>query len=522
MMLPFDISGQARSRLAAILSDAVSTLRGHAGMIAWWNKEEERFVNGTSYGLGSRALNSLLPVLKKVIPGFAPSGQGPGWLSQIGPTYCDLEETKGQPGDSVIASPIDLEGSVIGILFVLRPCSAQPFSSYDLPILSAFTCQIALLLQNSRLSSQLAEERYKVESILEGSTDGVITLSPDRRILDLNSGMERITGWKKEEVVGNYCFDVLSLTGNEGSSICQTACPLCEQGECLTTIDAVATTKDGQKVDVRVSYSMARSPSGKLLTTVMNVRDISRVRQAENLSSALLATVSHELQTPISIIKAYASTLARADADWDQQTVRDKLQVIEEESDRLGSLVTKLLHTSRLEVGDFILNRLLLELPKEARKVAKRFSGLTDIHNIDIDFPSDFPPVLADPGKIEEVLTNLIENAIKFSPQGGTITVRGETSGEEVLVSVIDEGIGIPVREQERIFYRFYKVEDSSMVSVHGAGLGLYICKTLIEAHGGQIWVESELGKGSRFTFSLPIGEDWSELGMAGRNVANG
>jgi len=257
-----------------------------------------------------------------------------------------------------------------------------------------------------------------------------------------------------------------------------------------------------------MSYSVARSPSGELLTTVINVRDISRLRQIENLRSALLATVSHEFQTPISIIKAYASTLARDDAGWSRQTIRDKLQAIEEESDRLSELVTKLLHTSRLESGDFSLNRLLLDLPKEARKVAKRFSGLTEIHKMEVDFTPEFPSVLGDPEKAVEVLTNLIENAMKFSPQGGVITIKGETSGDKVLVTIADEGIGIPLRDQERVFDRFYKVEDSSAGSVHGAGLGLYICKTLIEAHGGRIWVESELGKGSRFTFSLPIGEE--------------
>jgi len=240
---------------------------------------------------------------------------------------------------------------------------------------------------------------------------------------------------------------------------------------------------------------------------VVNVRDISRLRQVEDTRSALLATVSHELQTPISIIKAYASTLARTDAEWSQQTVMDKLQAIEEESDRLSELVTKILYTSQLETGSLVLNRLVLDLPKEVHKVAKRLGQQTGIHRVEVDFPPEFPPILADPERIGEVLTNLVENAIKFSPQGGAIIIKGKTSGNEVLVTVVDEGIGIPLRDQKRVFDRFYRVEAGSARPARGTGLGLYICKSLVEVHGGRIWVESELGKGSLFTFSLPIGE---------------
>jgi len=319
--------------------------------------------------------------------------------------------------------------------------------------------------------------------------------------------MERLTGWKREEAVGSYCFEVLRLRDSQGAELCQIKCPLTRGAEGFFNLDGSIVTKDGQNVDVSMNYSIARSPNGDLLTTVVNVRDISRLRQVEDMRSALLASVSHELQTPISIIKAYASTLARPDVEWSQQTVRDKLQAIEEESDRLSELVTKILYTSCLEAGSLTLNRLVIDLPKEAHKVAKRLGEQTEIHRVEIDFPPEFPSVLADPEKIGEVLTNLVENATKFSPQGGTIIIKGETSENEVSVTVADEGIGIPLRDQERVFNRFYRVEFSSARPTQGTGLGLYICKTVIEAHGGRIWVESELGKGSCFTFTLPTGE---------------
>jgi len=273
-------------------------------------------------------------------------------------------------------------------------------------------------------------------------------------------------------------------------------------------VEEASYTKDGQNVNVGINYSVAYPSGGSILTTVANIRDITRLRQIEDTRVAFFATISHEFQTSISIIKAYASTLARSDVQWSRQTIRDKLQAIEEESDRLSELVGKLLHTSQLEAGALSLNKLLLDLHKEARKAAKRFAELTGIHEVRVDFPPDFPPVLGDPEKIEEVLMNLIENAMKFSPRGGIITIKGETSGNELSVTIADEGIGIPLRDQERIFERFYKAEDSLANPIQGTGLGLYICKSIIEAHEGRIWVESETGKGSRFTFSLPLVEE--------------
>jgi PAS domain S-box-containing protein len=501
-----------QAKLMPILRSTVDILGGNAGIVALWNEKESCFVEGTSYGLNSRGVERLRPLLKEAIPDLATSKQSFLRLSQLAPGLRVPATTTDEVQDPIIALPLQIAGKMIGLIYVLRPQLAEPFSSTDQRILSAFADQLAISLQNARLASQLAEERHKVESILENSADGIMTIDPKRRILSFNASMERLTGWEKEEAVGSYCFEVLRLRDTQGTNLCQTSCPIAKGIEGFSSLDGIITTKDGQKVDVDMNYSIAHSPNGAPSTTVVNVWDISRLRQIEGMRSALLAAVSHELQTPISIIKAYASTLARSDTRWSRQTIRGKLQAIEEEGDRLSELVSKLLYSSRLEAGDLSLNKLLINLPKEAHKLAKRFAALTKIHKVEVDFPPEFPPVLADPGEIGEVLTNLIENAMRFSPRGGTITIKGATSGNEVSVTVADEGIGIPLRDQERIFERFYRLEHSSMQQAKGIGLGLHICKTIIEAHGGRIWVESELGEGSRFTFSLPIGEEQSRI----------
>jgi signal transduction histidine kinase len=234
------------------------------------------------------------------------------------------------------------------------------------------------------------------------------------------------------------------------------------------------------------------------------VRDITRSRESEELRNTFVSVVSHELQTPIAIIKGYASTLAREDAHWDAATLRDRLKAIEEESDRLNHLLGNLLYASRIHAGGLKMERTEIDLAEVTRAVVRRFKARSQDRDITVRFPSNFPLVMADRDRIEEVLMNLLDNAVKYSPRNQPIRVRGQVTEDDVIVSVTDTGQGIPLREQERIFERFQRVDNSMARRTQGAGLGLYICKAIVEAHGGRIWVKSELGQGSSFSFSLP------------------
>jgi signal transduction histidine kinase len=271
--------------------------------------------------------------------------------------------------------------------------------------------------------------------------------------------------------------------------------------------EMVISARDGQLFDVSVTATCVGSSKGEPLSGILTVRDITDEREEEERRSTFISVISHELQTPIAIIKGYASTLARADAVLDSERLRTRLQAIEEESDRLNKLVGNLLYASRIQAGGLQMEIVPLDLGHLIEGVVRRLKVGSPEVEISLDIPPHLPTVMADRDRIEEVLQNLLDNAMKYSPDRRTITVVCRSTGEEVIVSVSDQGMGISLREQERIFDRFHRVGNSLTHSTQGAGLGLYICRAIVEAHGGRIWVDSALHEGSTFSFSLPRAE---------------
>jgi signal transduction histidine kinase len=228
-------------------------------------------------------------------------------------------------------------------------------------------------------------------------------------------------------------------------------------------------------------------------------------RKVDQLKSELLSTVSHELRTPLASIKGYASSLLREDVEWDHDTSREFLQIIDEEADRLTGLIEDLLQMSEIEAGVLRVDTQPVRVSKLAQKVVKKVRPQARNHTISVSASSDIPETMADPRRIEQVLHNLVVNAIKYSSEGTTVLVRVERRGPDVIVSVRDQGIGIPLEHQEHVFERFYRVDGTLARETRGSGLGLPICRGLVEAHGGKIWVESTANKGSTFYFTVPI-----------------
>jgi signal transduction histidine kinase len=314
-----------------------------------------------------------------------------------------------------------------------------------------------------------------------------------------------MTGWRPEDAIGQPCHEVLQLRGRQGEDICKSGCPLrgLSPGADLH-VEGDIEQPGGALVSVAITYSPLYDKEDRLINIIANVHDITRFREAEEIKSTFISVTSHELKTPVSIIKGYAGTLRREDAQWDEETVRESLAIIEEESDRLDRLISDLLDASRAQAGSLKLEMGDAHIPKLAQRIVKGFRLQTDIHQFELDFPSDFPPIVADQERLRQVLSNLVRNAIKYSPEGGKIRLGGYANRDKVTVYVADEGIGIPLDEQPQLFQRFYRLDSSLRRRTQGMGLGLYLCRAIVEAHGGRIWVESAPSQGSTFYFTLP------------------
>lgn len=338
----------------------------------------------------------------------------------------------------------------------------------------------------------LAVEKSRYEAIVGSMADAVCTTDPQLRITAFNPAAEVLTGWRAEEVLGRPYREVVLTANGPGNGADPDAHAL-GHFETLSPAWAKETVlkRDGKPVAVATARSAIRDQAGKIAGVVHVLRDISAEEELSRLKDEFLSTVSHELRTPLGYIKGYATTLLLPDAPQDEKTTRRCLEVIVEASDEIQELVGNLLDMSKIGAGVLSVEPRPVRLSSLARAAVERLRVRTRGHRLRVAVPAYLPLAAADPHRTEQVLYNLIDNAIKYSPGGGRIAITAEAKGNEVEVSVADEGLGIPSDELGQLFSRFHRGKAARTRAIGGSGLGLAICKGIVEAHGGRIWAES-------------------------------
>jgi signal transduction histidine kinase len=265
--------------------------------------------------------------------------------------------------------------------------------------------------------------------------------------------------------------------------------------------------------DLHVLDVFARQAAGALQQARATADMLAEKTRLEEMQSTFVSIVSHELQTPVAIIKSYAATLAREDAVWPPETIQRVSRNIEEECDRLHRLITDLLDLNRIQAGRVAMRVGSVDLPQLTTEIIDQLAPRAARHSLRSSFPPNFPTIRGDADQLRRALFNLVQNAIKYSPDGGEVLVVGELAGPgRVIMRVIDHGVGIPPGEQDRIFERFHRADTRLSRATAGVGLGLYITRSIVEGHGGRIWAESTgPGRGSTFMIYLPVGSDTAE-----------
>jgi PAS domain S-box-containing protein len=314
-----------------------------------------------------------------------------------------------------------------------------------------------------------------MDALIDSAADGILILSPSHVVIRCNPAFAHMVGGSTDVIMGKKHEEVIKLKRNESGTNLEKAEA---DGWPLTSSTTLYVEGDlerfgGSYVPVGITYAPLISPDGNILNLIATVRDISRFREAEEIKSTFISVISHELKTPVALIKGYVATLRREDVDWDRAIVEDSLAVIEEEADRLTNLIENLLDASRLQAGALKINRTDVDISQLVKRICERFKTQSSRHTIQIDFPDHFPIILADEDRLAQVISNLLSNAIKYSPEGGEIRFSGQVKPEQVIVCVSDQGAGVAPGDIPYIFDRFYRSDDAQRTT-KGAGLGLY------------------------------------------------
>ncbi len=351
--------------------------------------------------------------------------------------------------------------------------------------------------------TELIKESERAMAILASAVDGFVVLDDRGRIANLNEAAETILGISEKEALGKspaelpVCEEFLNLFSD---SKFLTADDRRTERELLMEGDG-----DGQylKVIARPIFDRRRNFLGHLLV----MRDVTAEKRIDQMKSDFISMVSHELRTPLTSIKGYVDLILEGDAGEINDVQREFLEIVKQNGDRLVGLINDLLDLSRIESGRVQLRKDPVDLDEAIDHAVDTAKTLIEAkkQTLSVTKPDRLPIIIGDADRIIQVLMNLISNAVKYTPDEGRIALKVEADDKFVTVSVSDTGIGISLADQAKLFEKFFRVDNSLTREVGGTGLGLSIVKTLVEAHGGRIWVESELGKGSTFAFTLPI-----------------
>jgi PAS domain S-box-containing protein len=370
---------------------------------------------------------------------------------------------------------------------------ARPWREEEVDAMLALAASTSAALSNAELYQRVALEKERSFAILANIADGIVAVDREGRVVLWNEAAAKITGVSADDALGRTPADVLQRNLESESET-----PI---GDRLIPI-----MRGREEVWLSVTEAVMRDPAGAVAGRIFAFRDISADRLVEQMKSDFVSTVSHELRAPLTSIYGFAETLLRQDVLFGEDERKTFLGYIASESQRLTQIVDALLNVARLDTGDLQVNIAptdLRDVVGEAVQSAQ--DAAADRAHVVVELPEEPLAANADREKLRQVFQILLDNALKYSRDGGTVTVGVERKDDTVEVSVADQGIGIPQAEQEQIFRKFYRgVDADQRGGAGGTGLGLFIARGLVTAMGGRISVESREGEGSTFAVELP------------------
>ena len=371
------------------------------------------------------------------------------------------------------------------------------------------------ITERKRIEEMLRRERNRVQKYLDVAGVMLVVIDANQKVSLINKKGCQILGCQEGEIIGKNWFDnfIPERARDEVLAIFNKL--MAGEIELLEYFESPVVTKLGKEIFIVWHKITLTDETGNIVGVLGSGEDITErwllrqkmieYQELDKLKSNLLSTVSHELRTPLAIIKGYSTMLLHYDQRLSPEEKREQLRSIDTATDRLTELVDHLLDMSRLEAGLLKLDKKPISISKVIKEAVAEAQLRAPEHNIMPYVKEGLPRIRIDAKRTREVLDNLIDNAVKYSEEGTEVMVSVQREEQGLVISVADKGVGIAGDELEKVFDRMYRIEQRLTPQTGGIGLGLPICKGLVEAHGGRIWVESEVGNGSTFYFSLPI-----------------
>ena len=454
--------------------------------------------SGGSLGnLGAAVLSELVRL--------AGAAAGALWLGAPGGDRLDRVADVGAATSG--GHPLVLSDDPPETVLVVWPREGEMLDEDGLRIAQLARHELAVAFAGARLREALELERHELGAIVDGATDLILQVDADGAVVRLNPAGERMLGIEAHAALGRSCADVLGceVAGAHAAG----ACPLAEvraSGVPIAYRETAVRGQLGQSMRVAGSYAAAAGGESARATAIL--RDISAVKTLEELREGFVATVSHELRTPLALIRGYAETLLHLELDPSEQ--RSYVERIDEASGRLATLVDEVLDVTHLQADPLILERSTTTFASLVARLRGELDVAGGADRLVVTAPADLPPLDADVGRVGQVLSNLVGNARKYAPDGSPIVIGATVEDPWLAVTVDDEGVGVPDAERGLVtepFHRAWNVRESR---IPGTGLGLFICRRLVEAHGGRLEVldrpDGRAGTRVRFTLPLAVG----------------
>ncbi|MDI7274550.1 MAG: ATP-binding protein [Anaerolineae bacterium] len=407
--------------------------------------------------------------------------------------------------EPVVLVPIESAGRVVGLL----GSAVRPEAAVDISFLVTMAEQAGSAIESARLREEMRTWRERLDAVFERMAEAVLVFDREGRLVLMNAAAEELLA-ERGVRVGDRIPDIvakatLMVPRGRPEPPEETSAARALRGERVENLEIDLPRPTGPTRHLLISGVPLVAADGSIEGAVVVWRDITYIKELERMRAEFLSMVSHELRSPLTSILGYAQLIQRQIARGRPLTgLESRLQVIVDQAKRVNSLVEDLLEASRAEAGRLGLRIEEVDLAEIVRKSVEDSTRLSPAHRFRIELPPEVPRIRADPNRIEQVLKNLLSNAVKFSLPGTEVTVRLRVEPARQVISVTDQGVGIRREDLDAIFVPFHRVRQVGGREVKGIGLGLFISRSIVEAHGGDMWVESELGKGSTFYFSLP------------------